>query len=80
MSLEPPKKLTERLESIGAGAYTKGRSDMYTMLRPYMEPAIVNAKKLEASNEGKTSAASVPGTRACELIEKPTPYLKTEQE
>jgi hypothetical protein len=35
-------KLTDWLESIGAGEYTKGRTDMYKVLRPFLEMAIVN--------------------------------------
>lgn len=33
-------KLTEWLKNIEAGAYTKGRPDMYKILKPYMETAI----------------------------------------
>ena len=44
-------KLTECLVSIGAGEYTKGRPDMYEVLRPYMETGIVNAKKLDCLNK-----------------------------
>jgi hypothetical protein len=68
-------KLTDWLESIGAGEYTKGRTDMYTVLRPFLEMAIVNAKKLDTINEGRTPTASAPGTKVYELIEKLIPYL-----
>lgn len=33
-------KLTEWLKNIEAGEYTKGRPDMYKILKPYMETAI----------------------------------------
>jgi hypothetical protein len=68
-------KLTDWLESIGTGEYTKGRTDMYTVLRPFLEMAIVNAKKLDIINEGRTPTASAPGTKVYELIEKLIPYL-----
>ena len=45
-------KLTECLKQIGAGEYEKNRKDMYEILHPYMEYAIGNAKRLNASNEG----------------------------
>jgi hypothetical protein len=68
-------KLADWLESIGAGEYTKGRTDMYTVLRPFLEIAIVNAKKLDTINAGRTPTASAPGTKVYELIEKLIPYL-----
>jgi hypothetical protein len=68
-------KLTDWLESIGAGGYTKGRSDMYTVLRPFLATAIINAKNLDIINEGRTPTASAPGTKVYELIEKLIPYL-----
>lgn len=68
-------KLTDWLESIGKGGYSKGRGDMYDILRPYIDQAIGNAKKLEETNAGKTPANSAPGTKVYELIEKLRPYL-----
>lgn len=68
-------KLTVCLENIGKGEYSKGRADMYEILRPYMDHAIRNAKKLEETNTGKTPASSAPGTRVYKLIEKLRPYL-----
>lgn len=70
-------KLTEWLASMGAGEYAKGRADMYAVLRPFMDIAIANAKKLDAINAGRTPAASAPGTKVYELIEKLKPYLRT---
>lgn len=68
-------KLTEWLERIGAGRYTKNRRDMYPVLRPFMDFAIANAKKLEAINRGKPPSKSAPGTKLYELLEKLKPYL-----
>jgi hypothetical protein len=70
-------KLSEWLENIGAGEYTKGRTDMYAVLRPFMEIAITNAKKLEVINMGRQPSNSAPGTKVYELIEKLRPYLGT---
>ena len=69
-------KLSECLTMYGLGTYTKDRKDMYIVLEPYMETAIRNAKKLDAVNQGRTPAASAPGTKVYELIEKLKPYLK----
>ncbi len=68
-------KLTKHLKSIGAGEYTKGRDDMYDILKPYMETAIFNAKKLENINKRKSPASAAPGTKVYELIELLKPYL-----
>ena len=48
---------------------------MFEVLRPYMEHAIVNAKKLDKLNAGKTPAGAAPGTKVYELIEKLKAYL-----
>ena len=68
-------KLSECLKKLGAGEYEKNRKDMYWILRPYMEAAIENAKKLDVLNEGKTASQAAPGTKVHELIEKLKPYL-----
>jgi len=68
-------KLTEWLSGIGAGTYTKGREDMYAVLRPYMDEAIRNAKRLDGMNAGKTLAEAAPGTKVYELIEALRLYL-----
>ncbi len=69
-------KLSEWLESIGAGSYAKGRPDMYEILKPYMDYGIANAKRLDKINEGKAPASAAPGTKVYELIEKLKVYLK----
>ncbi len=69
-------KLTEWLKNIGAGAYEKNRTDMFYILRPFMDIAIVNAKKLDELNVGKPPASAAPGTKVYELIERLIPYLR----
>ena len=71
-------KLSDCLTMYGLGTYEKGRKDMYTVLEPYMDRAIDNAKKLDAVNHGRTVADSAPGTKVYELIEKLRPYLKND--
>ena len=72
-------KLTEYLMQMHAGAYKKNRDDMYEFLKPNIDQAIRNAKKLAKVNTGKTPALSAPGTMVYEIIEKLKPYLKTVQ-
>ncbi|MBQ2986094.1 MAG: RloB domain-containing protein [Tyzzerella sp.] len=68
-------KLTEWLNQIDAGAYVKNRTDMYQILRPFMDTAIANAKKLNAINEGRLPSKAAPGTKVYELVEMLKPYL-----
>lgn len=68
-------KLTDWLTGIGAGTYEKNRKDMYQILRPFMDFAIANAKRLEKINEGKLPSKAAPGTKIYELVEKLKPYL-----
>ena len=68
-------KLSECLTMYGFGTYEKGRTDMYSILAPYMDIAIRNAKKLDARNQERTPATSAPGTKMYELLEKLKPYL-----
>lgn len=68
-------KLTGWLTGIGAGAYVKNRIDMYEILRPFMDCAIANARRLEITNRGKTPSKAAPGTKIYELVEKLKPYL-----
>ena len=69
-------KLTGWLTGIGAGVYEKNRKDMYQTLRPFMDFAIANAKRLDAANQGKLPSKAAPGTKIYELVEKLKPYLK----
>lgn len=68
-------KLTEWLVGIGAGEYKKGRKDMYQILRPFMDAAIANAKRLDTMNAGKPPSKAAPGTKVYELVEKLRAYL-----
>ena len=68
-------KLTDCLMKIGAGEYAKNRTDMYYILRPYMDTAIANAKSLDAINYGKAPSKAAPGTKVYELVERLRPYL-----
>ena len=71
-------KLTECLKRIGAGEYKKNRKDMYHILRPYMDNAIGNAKKLDTLNQDKLPSKAAPGTKVYELIEILKTYLPEE--
>ena len=68
-------KLTELLVSQGLGKYEKNRTDMYHVLFPYMETAIINAEKLDKINKGKLPSDCAPGTQIHTLINKLKPYL-----
>ena len=68
-------KLDEHLRRINAGKYQKNRNDMFDILRPYIDSAVKNAKKLEAVNANKTPASSGPGTMVYEFIEMIKPYI-----
>ncbi len=61
-------KISECLKKLGAGEYEKNRKDMYWILRPYMEVAIENAKKLDVLNKGKTASQAAPGTSEYDRI------------
>lgn len=68
-------KLSDWLTKMGAGEYKKNRTDMYQVLRPFMDIAIVNAKRLNEVNKGKPPSKSAPGTKVYELVEMLKPYL-----
>lgn len=72
-------KLSDWLKNIGAGGYEKNRPDMYEVLRPYMDIAIANAKRLDKQNEGRKPSESAPGTKVYELVEMLKPYLSDTQ-
>lgn len=69
-------KLSDWLKSLGYEEYEKNRPDMFQLLRPFMEVAIANAKRLDKTNAGKSPASAAPGTKVYELIEKLIPYLR----
>ena len=68
-------KLERCLRKIHAGSYKKNRNDMFEILRPYMDSAIANAKKLDKRNEGRSPSESAPGTKVFEFVEKIKPYI-----
>ena len=68
-------KLSDHLKSLGKGAYTKNRKDIYQILSPYMANAIRFAKMLEEENKGKKPSQAAPGTKVYVLIEMLKPYL-----
>ena len=72
---EYKSKLSENLNAIGAGDYSKNREDMFLVLKNYQNFAIENAKRLDKINSGKTPSYSSPGTKVFELIEKLKPYM-----
>lgn len=51
------------------------RTNMYHVLRPYMDTAIANAKSLDAINYGKAQAKVALGAKVYELVERLRPYL-----
>lgn len=71
-------KLSQWLSNIGAGEYRKNRQDMFDILKPYLDFAIANAKRLEKENEGMPPSRSAPGTKVYQLLEKLRPYLTEE--
>ncbi len=48
---------------------------MYICLAPYMEKAILHAKKLDEINKGRLPSIAAPGTKVYVLVEKLKPYL-----
>ena len=68
-------KLSEWLTGIGEGEYKKNRKDMYLVLKPFMDYAIANARRLDSCNAGKLPSKAAPGTKVYELVEKLRPYL-----
>ena len=68
-------KLSDCLKARNLGSYYKNRSDMFDILRPYMEEAIRNAKKLEEINKGALPSKSSPGTMVHNLIDVLKAYL-----
>lgn len=69
------EKLSKSMSLYGLGTYTKGRSDMYMVLRPYLEIAIQNAKRLDGVNKGRKPSAAAPGTKMHEMLQTLKPYL-----
>ena len=68
-------KLSEWLRNIGQGEYAKNRVDIYSILRPFLDDAIRNAKRLNEKNQHLPPSSAAPGTRVYELLELLKPYL-----
>ena len=64
-------KLTEHMGS----KYQKNREDIYTLLRPNLPTAIVNARQVAKRNEGQPPSSCTPGTSVYEIFEKLKSYL-----
>lgn len=69
-------KITNYLIKLGHGKYKKNRTDMFSILQPYMETAIKNAQKLNKDNKNKTPSESKPGTEVFKLIDKLKTYIR----
>lgn len=70
-------KLSECLQGMDAGKYRKNRTELYALLRPRLETAIENARRLDAENQGKPPSKAAPGTKVYVLMERLLPYLPT---
>ncbi|MBQ8540809.1 MAG: RloB domain-containing protein [Clostridia bacterium] len=71
-------KLNQRLKQLGKGDYRKNRNDMFSILRPKLDTAISNAKKLYEEKQGLTPTDASPCTTVFQLIETLLPYIKEE--
>lgn len=69
-------KLSAIMQGIGLGAYSKNMKGMFVSLEPYVSTAIINAKKLETLNMGKSPALANPGTMVHKLVGELLPYTK----
>ena len=69
------EKLDACFRSISAGKYLKNRTDIFDVLRPFIDQSIAHAKKLDEANLGKMPSEAAPGTKMYELIEKLKPYI-----
>ena len=71
-------KLNQRLRQLQKGDYKKNRNDMFEILRPKMDIAIANAKRLYNEKQGLTPTEAAPCTTVFQLIETLLPYIKEE--
>ena len=63
------------MKNISSGKYEKNRTDMFSVLEPYMNDAIKNATHLQQQNNDQLPSNSKPGTKVYELIEMLKPYF-----
>ena len=71
-------KLNQRLKRMGKGDYKKNRADMFSILLPYLDTAISNAKNLYEVKKQLTPSNAAPCTTVFELLEFLLPYIKDE--
>lgn len=71
-------KLNQRLRQLQKGDYKKNRNDMFEILRPKMDTAIANAKRLYNEKQKLTPTEAAPCTTVFQLIETLLPYIKEE--
>lgn len=71
-------KLSQKLKRLGKGDYKKNRADMFSILRPYVDTAIKNAKKLYDEKSACTPTDAAPCTTAFQLLEVLLPYINEE--
>ena len=69
-------KLNQRLRQLQKGDYKKNRNDMFEILRPQMDTAIANAKRLYNEKQELTPTEATPCTTVFQLIETLLPYIK----
>ncbi len=68
-------KLNQRLNQLKKGVYRKNRKDMFSVLHPYIETAVQNAKRLYEDKKSFTPSESGPCTKVFQLIEVLLPYI-----
>ena len=71
-------KLNQRLSKLSQGAYRKNRSDMFSILLPYLDTALINARKLYEPKKALPPSDASPCTMVFQLIETLLPYIKEE--
>lgn len=64
--------LSGYLKKLTGKEYTKNRKDMFEVLYPRMDAAILNAKKLKKTHKSALPSERAPGTEVYKLVE----YLK----
>lgn len=65
-----------RLSEYLGSKYEKNRDDIYTLLKPNLENAIKNAKKVAKRNKDKPPSKCTPGTAVYEIFDMLISYLK----
>ncbi|MCL1787850.1 MAG: hypothetical protein FWG38_07660, partial [Defluviitaleaceae bacterium] len=73
------KLISDQLNSKGFGKYKKNRTDIFSILRPYLSDAIRHAKALKASHNDDAPSKNTPGTQVFEIFDNLQPYLNTDE-